>query len=58
MLMMFTWWSAIGLVLDLAGVLLLGFDLIQVQRMLRAQAAKDLVVSMRWPSHTVEPKAG
>jgi hypothetical protein len=42
MLMMFTWWSAIGLVLDLAGVLLLGFDLIRVQRMLRAQAAKDL----------------
>jgi hypothetical protein len=41
-LMMFTWWSAIGLVLDLAGVLMLGFDLIRVQQMLRAQAADDL----------------
>jgi hypothetical protein len=35
-------WGPIGLVLDLIGVLLLGFDLIRVQRMLRQQAAKDL----------------
>jgi hypothetical protein len=36
------WWGPIGLVLDLIGVLLLGFDLIRVQRMLRSQAAEDL----------------
>jgi hypothetical protein len=36
------WWGPAGLVLDLIGVLLLGFDLIRVQRMLRSQAAEDL----------------
>jgi hypothetical protein len=36
------WWGPTGLVLDLIGVLLLGFDLIRVQRMLRSQAAEDL----------------
>jgi hypothetical protein len=36
------WWSPVGLVLDLLGVGLLGFDLIRVQRMLRQQAAADL----------------
>ncbi|MEZ2145793.1 hypothetical protein AAE026_26395 [Bradyrhizobium sp. DN5] len=40
--MLSTWWSPIGLILDLFGVLLLGADLIRVQRMLRAQAANDL----------------
>jgi hypothetical protein len=37
------WWlSPFGLVLDLIGVGLLGYDLIRVQRMLRAQAKDDL----------------
>ena len=35
-------WGPIGLVLDLIGVLMLGYDLIRVQRMLREQAAQDL----------------
>jgi hypothetical protein len=36
------WWSVTGLVADFVGVSLLGFDLIRVQRMLRANAAAEL----------------
>jgi hypothetical protein len=36
------WWSVSGLITDFVGVTLLGFDLIRVQRMLRANAAAEL----------------
>lgn len=36
------WAGSVGLLLDVIGVLLLGFDLIRVQRGLRAQARRDL----------------
>lgn len=36
------WWSVSGLIADFVGVSLLGFDLIRVQRMLRANAAGEL----------------
>jgi hypothetical protein len=36
------WWPVSGLIADFVGVSLLGFDLIRVQRMLRANAAAEL----------------
>jgi hypothetical protein len=36
------WWSVSGLSADFVGVILLGIDLIRVQRMLRANAAAEL----------------
>lgn len=35
-------WSLIGLILDLIGVLLLGYDLVRIQRRLRSDAAERL----------------
>ena len=35
-------WTPIGLILDVIGVLLLGFDLVRVQKSLRTQARNDL----------------
>jgi ABC-type multidrug transport system fused ATPase/permease subunit len=35
-------WTPVGLILDVVGVLLLGFDLVRVQRSLRTQARNDL----------------
>ena len=35
-------WTPVGLIFDVVGVLLLGFDLVRVQRSLRTQAGNDL----------------
>jgi hypothetical protein len=35
-------WAPVGLILDVIGVLLLGFDLVRVQKSLRTQARNDL----------------
>lgn len=35
-------WTPVGLILDVIGVLLLGFDLIRVQRLPRSQARNEL----------------
>jgi hypothetical protein len=35
-------WAPIGLILDVVGVLLLGFDLVRVQKSLQSQARNDL----------------
>ena len=35
-------WTPVGLISDVIGVLLLGFDLVRVQKSLRTQARNDL----------------